>query len=138
MLFYVFFNIGISGQLTQYSKTFPKFCRAATVPCALFTVDVSQWRGAHSLYLCSVNILEHTGGMSQFMYFSESKPKFLSPNSFSTMAQITPTVSLWKYKRRQRTDKKHLRYSVCIHTHMWLSHGRVSLAGQRLWAGQAE
>ena len=89
MLFYVFFNIGISGQLTQYSKTFPKFSRgaelqplrasrtlsfpkravsvsvalmqmrrreagqgggwgcgpeqlAATVPCALFTVDVSQ------------------------------------------------------------------------------------------------
>ena len=47
------------------------------------------------------------------------KPKFLSPNSFSTMAQITPTtVSLWKYKTRQRTDMKHLRYSVCIlHTH---------------------
>ena len=60
--------------------------------------------------------LAATGGMSQFMYFSESKPKFLSPNSFSTMAQITPTtVSLWKYKTRQRTDKKHLRYSVCIH-----------------------
>ena len=87
MLFYVFFNIGISGQLTQYSKTFLKFSRGAelqplrasrtlsfpqmrcfsgrvkeegggvalsslqpgTVPCALFTVDVSQWRGAHSL-----------------------------------------------------------------------------------------
>ena len=29
MLFYVFFNIGISGQLTQYSKTFPKFSRGA-------------------------------------------------------------------------------------------------------------
>jgi hypothetical protein len=87
MLFYVFFNIGISGELTHYSKTFPKFSRgaelqplrdsrtlsfpkmrcfgvcsdnaneeerggqgggwgcgpeqlAATVPCALFTVDV--------------------------------------------------------------------------------------------------
>ena len=25
------------------------------------------------------------------MYFRESKPKFLSPNSFSTMAEITPT-----------------------------------------------
>ena len=31
------------------------------------------------------------------MYFRESKPKFLFPNSFSTMAEITPTtVSLWK------------------------------------------
>ena len=84
MLFYVFFNIGISGQLTQYSKTFPKFSRGAELqplrasrtlsfpqmrcfggrvkeegggvalsslqpPCALFTVDVSQWRAAHSL-----------------------------------------------------------------------------------------
>ena len=34
---------------------------AATVPCDLFTVDVSQWRGAHSLWPCSVNILEHSG-----------------------------------------------------------------------------
>ena len=32
--------------------------------------------------------------MSRFMYFRESKPKFLSPNSFSTMAEITPTTSL--------------------------------------------
>ena len=77
-----------------------------------------------------------TGGMSQFMYFSESKPKFLSPNSFSTMAQITPTtVSLWKYKTRQRTDKKHLRYSVCIHTHTCgartvESHWRANVSGR--------
>ena len=34
---------------------------AATVPCALFTVDASQWRGAHSLWPYSVNILEHSG-----------------------------------------------------------------------------
>ena len=34
---------------------------AATVPCALFTVDESQWRGAHSLWPCSINILEHSG-----------------------------------------------------------------------------
>ena len=34
---------------------------AATVPCAPITVDVSQWRGAHSLWQCSVNILEHSG-----------------------------------------------------------------------------
>ncbi|CAL8285213.1 unnamed protein product [Boreogadus saida] len=32
--------------------------------------------------------------MSRFMYFRESKPKFLSPNSISTMAEITPTTSL--------------------------------------------
>ena len=32
--------------------------------------------------------------MSQFMYFRESKTKFLTPNSFSTMAEITPTMSL--------------------------------------------
>ena len=38
--------------------------------------------------------------------FRESKPKFLSPNSFSTMAEITPTTSLcveslWKYQSRR-------------------------------------
>ena len=34
---------------------------AAMVPsCALFTVDVPQWRGAHSLLPGSVNILEHS------------------------------------------------------------------------------
>ena len=27
----------------------------------VFTVDVSQWRGAHSFWPCSVNILEHSG-----------------------------------------------------------------------------
>ena len=32
--------------------------------------------------------------MSWFMYFRESKQKFLSPNSFSTMAEINPTMSL--------------------------------------------
>ena len=31
--------------------------------------------------------------MSRYMYFRQSKPKFLSPNSFSTMAVITPTTS---------------------------------------------
>jgi hypothetical protein len=32
-------------------------------------------------------------------------PNFLSPNSFSTKAEITPTtVLLWKYQRRQKTD----------------------------------
>ena len=30
----------------------------------MFTVDVSQWRGAHSFWPCSVNILEHSGGSS--------------------------------------------------------------------------
>ena len=34
---------------------------AAKVPCALFTVDVSQWLGAHSLWPCSVNIVDHSG-----------------------------------------------------------------------------
>ncbi|CAL8250955.1 unnamed protein product [Boreogadus saida] len=33
--------------------------------------------------------------MSRFnLDFRESKPKFLSPNSFSTMAEITPSTSL--------------------------------------------
>ena len=32
--------------------------------------------------------------MSWLMFLRESKPKFLSPNSFSTMAEITPTTSL--------------------------------------------
>ena len=86
--------------------------------------------------------------MSHFMYFRESKPKFLSPNSFSPMAEITPTtVLLWKYKRHQRTNvlcpitptaKTCVTVRVITHTHMWRSQGRVSLAGQILWAGKAE
>ena len=27
----------------------------------IYTVDVSQWQGAHSFRTCSVNILEHSG-----------------------------------------------------------------------------
>ena len=63
MLLYGCFNIDISGPLTQYLKKFlkPHIELAAAVPCALFTVDVSQWRGAHSLWPCSVNIVEHSG-----------------------------------------------------------------------------
>ena len=41
---------------------------AATVPCALFTADVSQWRGAHSVFC---DILEHsgcTGGFPEALY----------------------------------------------------------------------
>ena len=41
--------------------------------------------------------------------FGESKPKFLSPNSFSTMAEITTTTSLyllWKHRRCLRTISK--------------------------------
>ena len=92
--------------------------------------------------------LAATGGMTQFMYFSQSKPKFLSPNTFSTMAEITPTtVSLWKYKIRQITNvlcaitpTANTCVTVCVitHTHMWRSLGHVSLAGQILWAGKAE
>ena len=40
-------------------------------------------------------------------------------------------------KNRQETLVTALQ-CVYSHTHMWRSHGRVSLAGQRLWAGQAE
>jgi hypothetical protein len=41
--------------------------------------------------------------MSRFnLDFRESKPKFLSPNSFSTMAEITPTTSLYLLLRYQR------------------------------------
>ena len=32
--------------------------------------------------------------MSWFMFLRESKPKFLPPNSFSTLAEITPNTSL--------------------------------------------
>ena len=103
--------------------------------------------------------------MSQFMYFRESKPKLLSPNSLSTMTEITPTtVSLWKYQRCQRTNvlcaitptaerlSKEV-YNNCVtvcviththtHTHTHTpthtrSHGRSSLAGKILWGGNAE
>ena len=53
------------------------------------------------------------------------------------MAEKTPTtVSLWKYKSRQRTDREHLRYSVCNHTHTRgaprtvVSHWRAKFSGQ--------
>ena len=49
---------------------------------------------------------------SQFMYFMESKPKFLSPNSFSTMA-----ISLWIYRNRQRTEEVYTSVTVCVITH---------------------
>ena len=45
----------------------------ATVPWALVTVDVSQWRGVHSLWQCSVNILEHygcSGGSPEALYLN--------------------------------------------------------------------
>ena len=32
--------------------------------------------------------------LSWFMFLRESKPKFLPPNSFSTLAEITPNTSL--------------------------------------------
>ena len=51
----------------------------------------------------------HIDLMSRFsLDFRESKPRFLSTNSFSTMAEITPTTSLyllWKYQRRPRTRR---------------------------------
>ena len=43
----------------------------------------------------------------QYSKTSESRPKFLSPNSFSTMGEIIPTTSLyllWKYQRLGEPD----------------------------------
>ena len=46
---------------------------AATVPCALFIVDLSQWRGAHSLWPCSVNIQDSgcSGGSPGALYLND-------------------------------------------------------------------
>ena len=41
------------------------------VPWLVFTVDVSQWRGAHSFWPCFINILEHktcSGGSPGAVY----------------------------------------------------------------------
>ena len=51
--------------------------------------------------------------MSRFnLDFRESKPKFLSPNSFSTIAEITPTTSLYLLWKYQRVGKPTLWYSL--------------------------
>ena len=78
---------------------------AATVLCALL-----QWmyHNGKAADRCSGRRQSWAtipfSSMSRFMYFRESKPKFLSPNSFSTMSEVTPTTaSLWKYQRWQRT-----------------------------------
>ena len=42
----------------------------------------------------AAGLRRETIACNKFMYFRESKPKFLSPDSFSTMAEITPTTSL--------------------------------------------
>jgi hypothetical protein len=45
--------------------------------------------------------------MSRFnLDFRESEPKFLSPNSFSTMAEITPSTSLVVEVGYQRLQRK--------------------------------
>ena len=64
MLFYVFFNIGISGQLTQYSKTFPKFSRGAELQPlrASRTLSFPQMR---CFGVCSYNANEEERGVSR-------------------------------------------------------------------------
>jgi hypothetical protein len=99
---------------------------AATVPCALLTVDDSKWRSIQQSIPFS--------SMSWFMYFRESKPKFLSPNSISTMAEITPNYSLVvgllgtsKNQRFMRHNIKAERLSK-LQSAVWRWHGRSSLA----------
>ena len=74
------FSLGAELQPLQASPamSFPQACRflevgqgggwgcgpeqlGATVPCTRVSLDVSQWRGAHSFWPCFVNILEHSG-----------------------------------------------------------------------------
>ena len=64
MLFYVFFNIGISGQLTQYSKTFLKFSRGAELQPlrASRTLSFPQMR---CFGVCSYNANEEERGGSR-------------------------------------------------------------------------
>ena len=71
--------------------------------------------------------------MLRFMYFRESKPKFLSPNSFPnsrTVIQIT---------KKCTTFALQCVYShTHAHTRTWRLHGRSSLADQILWGCKAE
>ena len=64
MLFNVFFNIGISGQLTQYSKTFLKFSRGAELQLlrASPTLSLPQMR---CFGVCSYNANEEERGGSR-------------------------------------------------------------------------
>ena len=75
MLLYWCFNIDISGAITQYLKMFPKFSCGA---------ELQPLRASRPL------------SFPQTRRFGvrESKPKFLTPNSVSTMAEITPTSLL--------------------------------------------
>ena len=65
-------------------------------------------------------------------------------NPYYSHVEIQETSKNWRVMRHNNSN--HLRYSVCVithththtHTHTWRSHGRVSLAGQILWAGKAE
>ena len=64
MLFYVFFHIGISGQLTQYSKTFPKFSRGAELQ-ALRTSRTLSYPQTRCFGVGSFNANEEEGGMAK-------------------------------------------------------------------------
>ena len=50
--------------------------------------------------------------LSPFNRTSESKPKFLSPYSFFTMAQITPTTSLYLLWVYQRVGEPHAVFKI--------------------------
>ena len=82
-------------RLSSRQRASRRWCLAAVVPSGCGQRGSGGRQSRASIPFSS---------MSRFMYFKESKQKFLSPNSFSTMAEITPTTSLVVgYHRRRRT-----------------------------------
>ena len=138
---------------------------AATVPCALFPVDkISQCRGAHSLWPCSVNILEHygcscgsRGALNPFprgSWTSECQSQSsIPPNSFSTMAEITLTTNLGVeipetsenptcYAPWHQQQKGYPKNKECVNTHTCVTvcvftHTNVALARSYKLIGQS-
>ena len=79
--------------------------------------------------------------LSPFMYFRESKPKCLPPNSFSTIAEISPTTSLvveipetsenpTSYAPLHQQQNGHPNNKVVYNSRSSLSHWRAEFSGR--------
>ena len=95
MLLHGSFCIGVSGPLIQYLKTFKEFSLTAELQSARDCFPPEPRCPLPPPQLWGPATIPFSFPEVRFsLDFRESKPKFLSPNSFSTMAEITPTTSL--------------------------------------------